>query len=195
MFSFPILVAQQSGERAEIYVGIASPSHRTDTLVIEVPTRVAMLAVLAAVSGVLGSRPLIIAHRGASGHRPEHTIEAYALAIDMGADVIEPDVVSTKDGVLVARHENEIGGTTDVADKFAARKAMRQIDGQAVTGWFTEDFTLAELKTLRARERLPFRSHEHDGKYLVPTPEEVVVLAAAKLREIGRSIAVYPASK
>src|SRR5437870_11299203 len=133
-----------------------------------------MLAVLAAVSGALGSRPLIIAHRGASGHRPEHTIEAYALAIDMGADVIEPDVVSTKDGVLVARHENEIGGTTDVADKFATRKTTKQIDGQTVTGWFTEDFTLAELKTLRARERLAFRSHQYDGKFLIPSLEEVV---------------------
>ena len=100
---------------------------------------------------------LIIGHRGASGHRPEHTIESYTLAIEMGADVIEPDLVSTKDGVLIARHENEIGGTTDVADKFPARKTTKQVDGQAVSGWFTEDFTLAEIKTLRARERLAFR--------------------------------------
>ena len=158
----------------------------------------ALAGVLLAGAVSAGSPPprlLIIAHRGASGQRPEHTIEGYALAIQMGADVIEPDVVSTKDGVLVARHENEIGGTTDAADKFPARKATKQIDGQAVTGWFTEDFTLAELKTLRARERLPFRSHEYDGKYLVPTLEEVIDLAAGKSREIGRSIAIYPETK
>jgi len=140
-------------------------------------------------------RPLIIGHRGASGHRPEHTLESYTLAIEMGADVIEPDLVSTKDGVLVARHENEIGGTTDVADKYPSRKATRQIDGHAVTGWFTEDFTLAEIKSLRARERLPFRSHQFDGQFLVPTFEEVVELAARKGREVGRDIAVYPETK
>jgi glycerophosphoryl diester phosphodiesterase len=96
-------------------------------------------------------RPLVIAHRGASGHRPEHTLAAYALAIDMGADYVEPDLVITRDSVLVARHENEIGGTTDVATRFAARKTTKTIDGERVTGWFTEDFTLAELKTLRAK--------------------------------------------
>jgi glycerophosphoryl diester phosphodiesterase len=138
---------------------------------------------------------LIIGHRGASGHRPEHTIESYTLAIEMGADVIEPDLVSTKDGVLIARHENEIGGTTDVADKFPARKTTKQVDGQAVSGWFTEDFTLAEIKTLRARERLAFRSHDFDGKFLVPTFEEVVELAARKSAEVGRPIATYPETK
>src|SRR5262252_4836741 len=90
-------------------------------------------------------RPLIIAHRGASGYRPEETLEAYRLAVEMGADFIEPDLVSTKDGVLIARHENEISGTTDVALKFADRKATKTVDGQAITGWFTEDFTLAEI--------------------------------------------------
>jgi glycerophosphoryl diester phosphodiesterase len=139
--------------------------------------------------------PLIIAHRGASGHRPEHTIEAYTLAIEMGADAIEPDLVSTKDGVLVARHENEIGETTDVAGKFPARRTTKQIDGRQVSGWFTEDFTLAELKTLRARERLAFRSHDFDGQFLVPTFEEVIALAAAKGRAAGREIAVYPETK
>jgi glycerophosphoryl diester phosphodiesterase len=103
---------------------------------------------------------LIIGHRGASGHRPEHTLESYTLAVAMGADFIEPDLVSTKDGVLIARHENEIGGTTDVADKFPGRKTTKTIDGQSITGWFTEDFTLAEIRTLRAKERLPFRSHD-----------------------------------
>jgi len=138
---------------------------------------------------------LIIAHRGASGHRPEHTIESYTLAIAMGADFVEPDLVSTRDGVLIARHENEISGTTDVADKFPARKTTRTIDGQSISGWFTEDFTLAEIKTLRARERLPFRSHERDGMYPIPTFDEVLTLADAKSRETGRTIGVYPETK
>jgi len=138
--------------------------------------------------------PLIIAHRGASGHRPEHTLEAYALAIEMGADVIEPDIVCTRDGVLVARHENEIGGTTDVAEKFPRRRTTKEIDGQPVDGWFTEDFKLAELKALRARERLPFRSRAYDGKFLIPSLDEVIELAENR-RAAGRSIAVYPETK
>ena len=103
------------------------------------------------------AQPLIIAHRGASGERPEHTRSAYELAIEQGADVIEPDLVMSKDGVFIDRHENEIGGTTDVASRpeFADRKTTKTIDGVVTVGWFTEDFTLAELKTLRARERLP----------------------------------------
>jgi glycerophosphoryl diester phosphodiesterase len=139
--------------------------------------------------------PLILAHRGASGYRPEHTIEAYTLAIQMGADVIEPDVVSTKDGVLIARHENEIGSTTDVAAKFPGRRTTKQIDGKAVTGWFSEDFTLAEIRTLRARERLDFRSHDHDGQFAIPTLDDVLALADAKSRETGRPIGVYPETK
>src|SRR5512132_4148742 len=109
-----------------------------------------MLAVIQAAP----PRPLIIGHRGASGHRPEHTLEGYRLAAEMGADFIEPDLVPTKDGVLIARHENEIGGTTDVSEKFPDRKRSRTVDGVTVTGWFTEDFTLPEIRTLRARERL-----------------------------------------
>ena len=105
----------------------------------------------------LNGQAIVIAHRGASGERPEHTIASYTRAIEQGADYIEPDLVLTKDGVLVARHENEISETTDVADKpeFADRKTTKTIDGHKMTGWFTEDFTLAELKTLRAKERLP----------------------------------------
>ena len=140
-------------------------------------------------------RPLVIGHRGASGYRPEHTLESYRLAIEQGADVIEPDLVITKDGVLVARHENEIGTTTDVADRFPARKTTHRVDGQDITGWFTEDLTLAELKTLRARERLPFRSHEYDGRFAVPTFDEVVRFAAEHRRQTGRTIAVYPETK
>jgi glycerophosphoryl diester phosphodiesterase len=139
---------------------------------------------------------LLIAHRGASGHRPEHTLEAYALAVEMGADYIEPDLVITKDGVLVARHENEIGGTTDVATKFPDRKATKRIDGQEVTGWFTEDFTLAELRTLRARERLPqLRDTSYDGQFLVPTFDEVLALADSLGRARGRVVGVYPETK
>jgi glycerophosphoryl diester phosphodiesterase len=155
----------------------------------------AALVAAALLEAVADQGVLIIAHRGASGHRPEHTIESYTLAIAMGADFVEPDLVRTKDGVLIARHENEIGGTTDVAEKFPSRKASKQIDGQAVTGWFTEDLTLAEIKTLRAKERLPFRSHERDGLYEVPTFDEVIALADAKSKETGRPIGVYPETK
>ncbi|OKI71108.1 glycerophosphodiester phosphodiesterase [Micromonospora sp. CB01531] len=145
-------------------------------------------------------RPIVIAHRGASGYRPEHTLEAYRLAVRMGADYIEPDLVSTKDGVLVARHENEISGTTDVAahPEFAARKATKTIDGVQVTGWFTEDFTLAELKTLRAKERLPqvrVANTAFDGKFEVPTFQEVIDLAQAESKARGRTIGVYPETK
>ncbi len=139
---------------------------------------------------------LVIAHRGASGYRPEHTLESYALAVAMGADYIEPDLVSTKDGVLVARHENEIGGTTDVAVKFPARRTTKVIDGDTVSGWFTEDFTLAELRTLRARERLPqLRSTAYDGQFLVPTFDEVLALADSLGRARGRVVGVYPETK
>lgn len=141
------------------------------------------------------STPLIIAHRGASGHLPEHTLEAYDLAITMGADYIEPDVVSTRDGVLVTRHENEIGGTTDVGTRFPARRRSAVVDGDTVTGWFVEDFTLDELRTLRAVERLPGRSHANDGKFLVPTLDEVLGLVRRRERETGRTIGVYPETK
>ena len=145
--------------------------------------------------GTVDNRPIVIGHRGASGHRPEHTLASYRLAAEMGADFVEPDLVSTKDGILIARHENEIGGTTDVAARFPDRKRTRPIDGQSMSGWFTEDFTLAEIKTLRAKERLAFRSHEHDGKFEVPTFDEVIALAQQLGRELGRPIGVYPETK
>jgi glycerophosphoryl diester phosphodiesterase len=138
--------------------------------------------------------PLVIGHRGASGDRPEHTLESYRLAIEQGADFIEPDLVSTRDHVLVARHENEISGTTDVAShpEFASRRTTKTIDGTAVTGWFTEDFTLAEIKTLRARERLPeLRGTENDGRFAIPTLEEVLDVAKKAPRRVG----VYPETK
>lgn len=145
-----------------------------------------------------GQPPIVIAHRGASGERPEHTIAAYRLAIAQGADFIEPDLVLTKDGILVARHENEISETTDVADRpeFADRKATKTIDGREVTGWFTEDFTLAELKTLRARERLPkLRSTEFDGRFDIPTFEEILTLLAEVNRGRDKPVGVYPETK
>jgi len=145
-------------------------------------------------------RPIVIGHRGASGHRPEHTLESYRLAIEMGADFIEPDLVPTKDGFFVARHENEISGTTDVASRpeFAARKAKKSIDGADVEGWFSEDFTLAELKTLRARERLPQlrpANAAYDGRFPVPTLEEVIELAQSETKKRGRTIGIYPELK
>lgn len=150
-------------------------------------------------SSVQPSRPspIVIAHRGASGYRPEHTLAAYEMAIGMGADFIEPDLVSTKDGVLIARHENEISETTDVAERpeFASRRTTKQIDGCEVTGWFSEDFTLAEIKTLRAKERLPFRSQDFNGRFEVPTFTEVLDLARRKSAETGRTVGVYPETK
>ncbi|TNM64302.1 glycerophosphodiester phosphodiesterase [Streptomyces sp. NP160] len=145
-------------------------------------------------------RPLVLGHRGASAYRPEHTLAAYELAARMGADFIEPDLVSTKDGVLVDRHEPEISGTTDVADhpEFADRRATKTIDGVAHTGWFTEDFTLAELKTLRAVERLPElrqRNTPYDGAYEVPTFEEVLQLRERLSAELGREVGVIPEIK
>ena len=149
-----------------------------------------------AATGVASEQsPIIIAHRGASGHRPEHTLEAYALAIAMGADYIEPDLVATKDGVLIARHENEIGGTTNVAQVYPARRTRKMIDRDTLTGWFTEDFTLSELRTLRANERLSFRSHAFDGRYVVPTFDEVLALADSAGRRRGRVVGVYPEIK
>lgn len=153
-----------------------------------------------AVSQSAFPEPLVIAHRGASGERPEHTRAAYELAIDQGADFIEPDLVMTRDGHLVARHENEIGGTTDVADRaeFADRRSTRTIDGMDVTGWFTEDFTLAELTTLRARERLPQlrpANTAFDGEDPILTFAEVIAIARAATARTGRTIGVIPELK
>jgi glycerophosphoryl diester phosphodiesterase len=146
------------------------------------------------------AEPLVIGHRGASGYRPEHTLAAYRLAAEQGADFIEPDLVSTKDGVLVARHENEIGGTTDVAShpEFAGRRTTKVIDGAALTGWFTEDFTLAELKTLRAKERIPATRPQntvYDGRFEVPTFQEVLDLRKRLSKQLRRPLGVYPETK
>ncbi len=145
-------------------------------------------------------RLIVIAHRGASGFRPEHTLASYRLAIEQGADFIEPDLVVTRDGVLIARHENEIGGTTDVADhpEFADRKTTKIIDGVAVEGWFSEDFSLAEIKTLRARERLPElrpQNTRYDGQFTIPTLREIIALVREAAARSGRSVGIYPETK
>ncbi|MFJ9850982.1 glycerophosphodiester phosphodiesterase [Streptomyces sp. NPDC101150] len=144
--------------------------------------------------------PLIVGHRGASGYRPEHTFGSYQLALDMGADVIEQDLVPTKDGHLVCRHENDITATTDVSahPEFADRKTTKTVDGVKLTGWFTEDFTLAELKTLRAKERIPgTRQHNtlYDGQWEVPSFEEVLQWAEREGRRRGRRVWLHIETK
>lgn len=173
-------------------------------------TALATWALGAAAQQAWPPTPTVIAHRGASALRPEHTLAAYQQAIDDGADIIEPDLVITKDGVLVARHENAIAilnadgsvqeATTDVVDRpeFASRKTTKTIDGKAFTGWFTEDFTLAELKTLRARERIPAQrpaNVAYNGRFEVPTLQEVIDLAKAATVKTGRTIGIYPETK
>ena len=142
-------------------------------------------------------RPVIIGHRGATGYLPEHTLASYELAIVRGADFIEPDLVSTKDGVLIARHEVNITETTDVAShpEFAGRSTSKTIDGVTERGWFADDFTLAEIKTLRATQRLAFRPQEFNAFYQVPTFDEVIELAQSMSRRVGRTIGVYPETK
>ncbi len=164
------------------------------TTLISLIVPAAMAGPAPAKSHPMKAEPLVIAHRGASGYRPEHTLASYALGARMGADYIEPDLVSTKDGVLVARHENEISATTDVAEhpEFADRRRTKTIDGVALTGWFTEDFTLRELKTLRAKERIPElrpRNTLYNGRYEIPTFQEVLDLA--ERFDVG----VYPETK
>jgi glycerophosphoryl diester phosphodiesterase len=155
--------------------------------------------------------PIVIGHRGAAGYVPEHTLDSYFLAMQFGADFVEPDLVMTRDGVPIARHENEIGGTTDVAahPEFAARRTRRSVDGTQVEGWFTEDFTLAELKTLRARERIPEvrpANTRLDGRFEIPTLAEILALVqgvegqrAERARQLGlpppARIGVYPETK
>jgi glycerophosphoryl diester phosphodiesterase len=142
-------------------------------------------------------RPLIVGHRGASGYLPEHTLAAYQLAILRGADFIEPDLVSTRDGVLIARHEVNIKDTTDVArhPRFASRFKTKVIDGVEETGWFADDFTLAEIKTLRATQRLGFRPQEFNGLYEIPTFDEVIELAQWWSRKLDRVVGIYPETK
>lgn len=144
-----------------------------------------------------GKQPLVIGHRGAAGYLPDHTLEGYRKAIAMGADFIEPDLVATKDGELIARHEPNITATTDVSTRpeFAARKTTRMVDGVAETGWFATDFTLAEIKTLRAIQPLSDRDPSFNGQYQIPTLREVLDLAKTEGAKVGRTIGVYPETK
>ena len=154
-------------------------------------------AALAQAPTLDGKPALIVAHRGASGTLPEHTLEAYKLAIEQGADFIEPDLVATRDGVLVARHEPMLSGTTDVSTRpeFAARKTMKKVDGVETNDWFAGDFTLAELKTLRAKQAFADRDQSHNGKFEIPTLQQVIDLAKAESTRTGRTIGIYPETK
>ncbi|MDO5102855.1 MAG: glycerophosphodiester phosphodiesterase [Lautropia sp.] len=144
-----------------------------------------------------GAKPLVVGHRGASGYLPDHTLEGYRRAIELGADFIEPDLVSTKDGVLIARHEPNITNTTDVKDRaeFANRKRKMMVDGVEEEGWFASDFTLAEIKTLRAIQPLAERDQSHNGRYQIPTLEEVIELAKTEGQAKNRVIGIYPETK
>jgi glycerophosphoryl diester phosphodiesterase len=162
------------------------------------------LAVMAACGGsdasyptLNGERPLVIGHRGTPGYLPDHTLEGYKKAIEMGADFIEPDLVATKDGILVARHEPNITATTDVSTRaeFAARKTRKTVDGVVEEGWFASDFTLAEIKTLRAKQPLAERDASYNGQFLIPTLEEVLDLARTEGARVGRTVGVYPETK
>ena len=142
-----------------------------------------------------GEAPLVVGHRGASGERPEHTLASYQLAIEQGADFIEPDLVLTQDGVMIARHEPMLGGTTDVAAKFPARKTKKMVDGVETEDWFASDFTLAEIKTLRAIQARSGRSKAYDGQFQIPTLDEVIALAKEQSSKTGRTIGIYPEVK
>ena len=165
----------------------------------------ALVATLAACGGsddnpyptLSGDKPLVIGHRGAAGYLPDHTLEGYKRAIEMGADFIEPDLVATKDGALIARHEPNITGTTDVSTRaeFASRKTKKVVDGVEEEGWFASDFTLAEIKTLRAIQPMAERDQSHNGKYQIPTLEEVLDLAKSEGTKAGRTVGVYPETK
>src|SRR5215210_4079927 len=141
------------------------------------------------------NKPLVIGHRGAAGYLPDHTLQGYRLAIKLGADYIEPDLVATKDGVLIARHEPEMSTTTDVAQKFPSRKTTKTVDGVPTEGWFASDFTLAEIKTLRAKQPRAKRPTEFDGRFQVPTLQEIINLVKRESRKRGRKIGIYPETK
>jgi len=144
---------------------------------------------------LVSAEPLVIAHRGASGYRPEHTLEAYRLAIALGADYVEPDLVATRDGILICRHDCQLGDTTDVSERFPHRRRSLLIDGRKITDWFAQDFTLAEIRQLRARERLSYRSRRFDGRFRIPTFEEFLLLVKRESVRAGRDVGICPELK
>jgi glycerophosphoryl diester phosphodiesterase len=201
---FPVLAASRrwlfpaAAACAVLVAGCATAPRPKPVSAAPVPAPAASAAPAAAATQP--PKPLVIAHRGASALRPEHTLAAYAKAIEDGADAIEPDLVMTRDGVLVARHENDITGTTNVAElpQFAERKRTKVIDGERLSGWFTEDFTLAELKTLRARERIPRvrpANARLNDQFEVPTFDVIVRLAEQASLRTGKPIGIYPELK
>jgi glycerophosphoryl diester phosphodiesterase len=166
------------------------------TTMIALATLAAPLAAQAAYRTLDGSAPLVIAHRGASGYLPEHTLEGYRMAIEMGANFIEPDLVMTKDGHLIARHEPMLDATTDVAARFGAdRRTTRLVDGVATTAYFAGDFTLAEIKTLRALQPRANRDQSFNGRFEIPTLDEVIALARSEGARLGRTVGIYPEVK
>lgn len=156
-----------------------------------------LLSLLAADLAMAASHPLVIAHRGASGYRPEHTLAAYQLAMDMGADFVEPDLVITRDGELIARHEPNLIDTTDVLlhPEFASRRRVKNVDGQPTDGFFAEDFTLAEIKTLRAVQNRPYRDQDYNGQFPIPTLGEIIRLVQVHEKSTGRMVGIYPEIK
>jgi glycerophosphoryl diester phosphodiesterase len=173
-------------------------ARRRNLLVLALVACAAALAPAAATaSGANEPSPLVIGHRGTAGHLPDHTLPGYALAIKLGADYIEPDLVATKDGHLVARHEPNITATTDVSDhpEFASRRTTKVVDGVSETGWFASDFTLREIRTLRAVQPLEFRPQRFNGRFRIPTFGEVIALAKRYSKRVGRRIGVYPETK
>src|SRR5215218_2979846 len=173
-----------------------APATRTASLVLAALAFSAGDAQAQAYNTLSGEAPIVIAHRGASGYRPDHTLEGYRLAIQLGANYIEPDLVMTKDGVLIARHEPMLDGTTDVASKFdASRRSTRMVDGVPTTAYFASDFTLAEIKTLGAVQPLPERDPSFNGLFKIPTLAEVIDLAKTQSALLGRTIGIYPEIK
>ena len=174
-----------------------APHHAITLAAAIVAASVATPAQDAVAATLTGQAPIVIAHRGASGYRPEHTLEAYDLAISLGADFVEPDVVMTADGALIARHEPMLGSTTDVGSRpeFAARRTTKVLDGVPVTDWFASDFTLAEIKTLRAVQPNARRDQSFNGQFSIPTLDEVIALAQQRSIETGRQVGIYPEIK
>jgi glycerophosphoryl diester phosphodiesterase len=168
--------------------------HKTPLAALIAAALISPVPALAAYSTLNGQAPLVIGHRGASGYLPEHTLEGYKKAIEMGANFIEPDLVMTKDGYLIARHEPMLGGTTDVASKFASRKTTKMVDGVATTDYFASDFTLSEIKTLRAIQTRG-RDPAYDGQFEIPTLDEVITLAKTQSALLGRPVGIYPEVK